>query len=376
MKILFIGQKGIPATFGGVEYHVDKLSSRLAILGHEINVYVRNWYSDKNLQNYKGVRLVHMPTIKNKYLDASIHSFLCSIHAIFAKPDIIHYHAIGPSFFSFIPYLFGKKIVSTIHRLDWQTEKWGTIAKFFLKIGNYISIKVPHRTIVVSEELKHYYKNKYEKETIHITNGKELPQLKPAELIKEKYNLKGRDYILFMGRFTPEKRIDWLIKSFLCLNKNSPKLRNIKLVIAGGPDTTNAYAQKLKELSKSDSDIIYTGFVNGIEKEELLSNALIFVLPSYLEGFPIVLLEAKSYGLCCLVSNISPHREAIDDDIDGLLFNSSNLSDLILKLQTLINNSEIIEKMGRNAREEIKKRPGWNEVAKRTENVYKEIIAQ
>lgn len=374
MKIAFIGQKGIPATFGGVEYHVDELSKGLVTLGYEVNVYVRNWYTEKNLHSYKGVRLIHIPTIKTKHLDASIHSLLCSIHSIFQKSDIIHYHAIGPSFFSLIPRLFGKKIVSTVHRLDWDTEKWGKIAKTFLKIGEYISTKIPPRTIVVSEELKDYFKDKYGKETIHIPHGIDFPQPRPAKLIKEKYNLEGRDYILFMGRLVPEKRVDWLIKSFQSLNKHSSKLKNIKLVIAGGSSATDDYVQRLKELSKNDPEIIYTGFVTGIEKEELLSNALIFVLPSYLEGFPIVLLEAKSYGLCCLASDIPPHCEAIHSGIDGLLFHSDNFSDLILKLQTLIDDPEKVEIMGRNARKEMKKRPSWEEVVKKTEEVYQKLL--
>ncbi|MFQ6082626.1 MAG: glycosyltransferase family 4 protein [Candidatus Aminicenantia bacterium] len=374
MKIAFIGQKGIPATFGGVEYHVDELSKGLVTLGYEVNVYVRNWYTEKNLHSYKGVRLIHIPTIKTKHLDASIHSLLCSIHSIFQKSDIIHYHAIGPSFFSLIPRLFGKKIVSTVHRLDWDTEKWGKIAKTFLKIGEYISTKIPPRTIVVSEELKDYFKDKYGKETIHIPHGTDLFQPRPAGLIKQRYNLEGKDYILFMGRLVPEKRVDWLIKSFQSLNKHSSKLKNIKLVIAGGSSATDDYVQRLKELSKNDPEIIYTGFVTGIEKEELLSNALIFVLPSYLEGFPIVLLEAKSYGLCCLASDIPPHCEAIHSGIDGLLFHSDNFSDLILKLQTLIDDPEKVEIMGRNARKEMKKRPSWEEVVKKTEEVYQKLL--
>jgi len=232
MKFAFIGQKGIPSSFGGVECHVDQVSRGLVRQGYGSVVYVRNWYTEKKLKNYEGVSLIHIPTIKTKHLDASVHSFLSSLHAVFKRSDIIHYHGIGPSFFSIIPRLFGKKILTTVHRLDWATEKWGKLAKFFLKVGEYVSIKIPHQTIVVSEEMKCYFKDKYNKEVIHIPNGVELSELSPIKLIKEKYNLMGRDYILFMGRLVPEKRVDWLIKSFLSLEMSSPAVKDIKLVIA------------------------------------------------------------------------------------------------------------------------------------------------
>ncbi len=186
MKIAFVGQKGIPATWGGVEYHVDRLSRGLVKMGHEVNVYVRSWYTNMSLKNYEGVRLIPMPTLKTKYLDASTHSFLSSIHALYQKYDIIHYHAIGPSSFSIISKLFKKGIVSTVHRLDWDTEKWGKMAKIILKIGEYISVKIPERTIVVSEELKNYFKTKYGIETTHIPNGIDPPELIDVNIIKNK----------------------------------------------------------------------------------------------------------------------------------------------------------------------------------------------
>lgn len=373
MRIAFIGQKGIPAIWGGIEYHVDRLSKGLVKMGHEVNVYVRSWYTNKKLESYEGVRLIHIPTLKTKYLDASIHSFLSSIHAIYQKYDIIHYHAIGPTSFSLIPKLFKKKIISTVHRLDWESEKWGKVAKIILKIGEYISVKIPERTIVVSEEIKNYLKAKYEIETIYIPNGIDLPELRNANIIKNKYGLKGRDYILFMGRLSPEKRVDLLINSFQNLKKITSKLEKVKLVIAGGSSATDSYVARLKGLSKDDSDVIFTGFVSGPEKEELLSNALIFVLPSYLEGLPIALLEAKSYGLCCVASDIPPHRELIRDGVDGFLFKPTSQQDLTEKLQILLDNEEKVKLQGENASKAAETRPGWKEVIERTEQVYREV---
>jgi len=374
VRIAFIGQKGIPVTFGGVEYHVDRLSTELAGLGHDVTVYVRNWYTDKNKKDHEGVRLRHVPTIKGKHLDASVHSFLCSIDCLFGKYDVIHYHAIGPTFFSFIPRIFGKKVVSTVHRRDWETEKWGRFAKTFLKWGELISVKIPGKTFVVSHVLKRYIKEKYDRETIHIPHGIDMPEKKAPDLIKEKYGLQGGDYVLFMGRLAPEKRVDWLISSYLSLFPQGSEDSNIKLVIAGGSSATPEYVEKLEEMSGHNPGIIFTGYVVGTEKEELLSNALLFALPSHLEGFPIVLLEARSYGLCSLVSDIPPHLEAVHTGFDGLLFDSRDQADLTQKLRTLIEDPEQAKLYGKNAYEAIQKRPEWREVAERSAAVYQEMI--
>jgi glycosyltransferase involved in cell wall biosynthesis len=376
MRIAHIGQKGIPATFGGIEYHVDRLSRRQAQRGHDVCVYVRNWYTPKTLKNYEGVRLIHMPTVRSKHLDASVHSLICSFHSLFSGADIIHYHAIGPAFFSWIPWLFGKKVVCTVHRQDWQSEKWKTVARTFLKMGERASIRFPQRTIVVARALQDYFKKKYGKDTIHITHGGFAAVQREASLIKAKHGLKGKDYILFMGRLVPEKRVDLLIQVYLELKSTSPRIQNVKLVIAGGSSATGRYVQSLKSMSQKEPDIHFAGFVSGVEKEELLSNALVFVLPSSLEGFPIALLEAKSYGLCCLVSDISPHREAIQDGYNGLLFRVDDFSDLASKLLSALEDKESLFLMKRKALEQIQKGVSWAEACEQTERVYKELLGQ
>lgn len=374
MRVAYIGQKGMPATFGGVEHHVDRLSREMAAQGHDVTVYVRNWYTDKKLKAYEGVKLAHIPTIKSKHLDASVHSFLCSLHALFGKCDIIHYHGIGPTFFSLIPRLFRKRVVATIHRLDWDTEKWGTLAKSLLKIGELISVKVPQRTIAVSEDLKNYIMEKYQATAIHLGHGTDLPQPKLPGIILNKYCLNTKDYILFMGRLVPEKRVDWLIEGYLELLKNAPEAGHLKLVIAGGSSATPEYVQKLKKMSEGQKSIIFTGYVTGAEKEELLSNALLFVLPSRLEGFPIALLEAKSYGICCLVSDIPPHKEAIQNQVDGVFFKSYDFSDLCKKLQALVRDQDKTTAFGTNAREAMNDLPGWTIVVKKMEAIYQELL--
>jgi glycosyltransferase involved in cell wall biosynthesis len=374
MIIAFIGQKGIPTTFGGVEFHVEQLSRELVAQHHQAIVYVRDWYTDKNLIDFEGVSLIHLPTIRTKHLDAFIHSFLCSIHATFSNVHIIHYHGIGPAIFSLIPWLFGKKVIVTVHRLDWATEKWGKFAKACLKLGEYISAKIPNSTIVVSEDLQKYFKKKYGKVTIHIPNGIAPSYPTSVNFIRKKYHLEKHSYILFMGRLSPEKRVDWLIKAYQELTKQETEISQIKLVIAGGSSATDQYVQQLVKLSNNHAGIISTGYVMGIEKAELLSNALFFVLPSYLEGYPIVLLEAMGYGLCPLASNIAPNQDIIRHEVSGILFDTNSFSDFTNKLKKLLKAPELTRAIGMSAKEEINRRPTWHQVEQQTEEVYNKIL--
>lgn len=369
MKVSFIGQKGIPVTFGGVEYHVDRLASELAKRGIAVSAYVRSWYTDKKKKEHNGVRLIHAPTLKTKHLDASLHSLLSSLHALFAGADIIHYHGIGPAFFSFIPKWFGKKVVCTIHRLDWATEKWSFGARFFLKAGEFMAARVPHRTIVVSSELLAYVREKHHVAALHVSHGSESPQAAAPRLISEKHGLRGADYILFLGRLSPEKRVPWIIKAFREI-KGAGAGAELKLVIAGGSSATDRHVAELKELAANDGEIIFTGYVTGTEKAELLSNALIFTMPSYLEGYPIALMEAKSHGRCCLVSDIPPHREAVADGQDGFLFRADDFDEYKKKLADLLGNPEAAKTVGANARKKMEGMPGWDVIAAKTAAIY------
>jgi len=365
MKIAYIGQKGIPATFGGVEFHVDELAKRLVKIGHEVHVYVRNWYTDKNLKHYQGIRLIHTPTIRTKHFDAFIHSLTSSLHSLFQSYDIIHYHAMGPSVFCWLPKILHKRIVVTLHGLDWKRGKWGSFAKAFLKFTERTAIYIPDKTIVVSKEQKTYFEGKYGKNLIYIPNGVNIPQTKATNaIIKEKYKLNGRDYLLWMGRLTPEKRVDWLVKAFKEIRPD------FKLVIAGGSSATDEYVKKIKKITANDKGIIFTGYVLGQEKQELLNNALLFVLPSCLEGFPITLLEAMSHKLLCLASDIPPHKEVITQGVDGFLFKSDDFYDFVKILKKLLSPSTKSGTAGEKARIKVERAYNWDEIVRKTEFVY------
>jgi glycosyltransferase involved in cell wall biosynthesis len=370
MKIAFIGQKGIPAHFGGVEFHVDDLSRRLAKRGHHISVYVRSWYTPRCLTTYEGVRLLHTPTLRTKHLDAALHSFTSSLHALTQDYDIVHYHALGPSFFAWLPRLRGPKIVVTIHALDWLRPKWGRGAKAFLKLTERTATYLPHTTIVVSRSLGEYFERKYGRPVHYIPNGVNVLPLSSPNTIVGSYGLRGSDYVLFLGRLVPEKRVDWLVRAFC---KTSSPLR---LVIAGDGDVAEDHVQYLRELAGGDPRLLFTGTVGGLVKEELLSNALLYVTPSSMEGLPIALLEAMAHSRCCLASNIPSHQEIIEADRDGLLFEWDNFDQFASKLEDLLAQVDSRRQtLGELARRKVYEKYSWEKVTDATERLYESVLA-
>lgn len=368
MKIAMIGQKGIPSRAGGIEIHVEEISKRLVYLGYEVEAYSRKDYCDEEYSNslYKGINIKYTPFINSKHLDSITHTFTSTISALLSHCDIFHYHALGPSTLAFIPRLFGKKVVCTVHGLDWQRDKWGKFASAYLKFGEYCTAKFAHRTINVSKNLVKYYREKYGLETSYIPNGVERPDLAKALIIKEKYNLSKDNYILFLARLVPEKGIHYLIEAFSRIRTDK------KLVIAGGASHSEDYESLLRQMAKDNENIIFTGFVRDLELAELYSNAYFYVLPSDIEGLPISLLEAMSYGNCCLVSDIAENTDVIGSI--GYSFKKSDVSDLGLKLEMLLNDERKVLKVKEIATQYILNKYNWDQIAINTKHVYMDIM--
>ena len=370
MKIVMLGHKHIPSREGGVEVVVEELSTRMAKLGHEVTCYNRNskHVMDKNeeigkLGEYKGVKIKRVLTIDKKGLSAITSSFFASIKALFSKADVVHYHAEGPCYWIWIVKFFSKKrIVVTIHGLDWQRSKWGGFASKIIKKGEKRAVKYADEIIVLSKNVQNYFKEVYSRDTIYIPNGVNKPNILKANIITKKYKLKKDDYILYLGRIVPEKGIHYLIEAY-----NNIKIDK-KLVIAGGSSDTDEYYKELKELSKNNKNIIFTGFVQGKELEELYSNSYIYVLPSDLEGMPLSLLEAMSYGNCCLTSNIEECSSVIEDK--GVTFKKSNVKDLQDKLEYLCNNVQEVNKYKKESQEYILSKYNWDDVVLKTLELY------
>jgi glycosyltransferase involved in cell wall biosynthesis len=334
MKIAIIGQKGIPAKIGGVEKHVESISLELSRMGHEVYVYTRPSYTDKNLKEYKGVNLISIPSINTKHLDAISHTFLACLDIIFnRKFDIVHFHSIGPSALIFMIKIFRPKlpVVATFHCQDYYHQKWGVFARACLRIGERIACKMPNKVITVSEILKAYTNSRYNVEAEYVPNGALVQEKEEAREIKKIWGLEKDSYFLTTSRLIRHKGIHYAIKAYQNLKTDK------KLVIAGNGFFTNDYAQELKELVKDNKNIIFTGSQSGKILAELYSNAYLLLQPSESEGLSLSLLEAMSYGIPILASDIPENKEALGGA--GFTFRNKDVEDLRNKMQELLDSN-------------------------------------
>ena len=369
MKIAMIGHKRIPSREGGVEVVVEKLSLRMVNLGHQVDAYNRLGHhvsgEENDLErtkNYNGIRIITIPTFQNKQLNAVVYSFLAAIRVIFGKYDVIHFHASGPCAMLWIPKLFGFHTIATLHGIDSTRAKWGGFASKYLRFGEKVASKYADDLIVLSENNKEYILKTYGREAVFIPNGIDISENREADIIKSKYNLSKNGYLLFLGRLVPEKGVHFLIDAFKNVNTNK------KLVISGGISHSDSYLSELKLLSENDDRIIFTGFVQGAELEELFSNSLIYVLPSDVEGMPMSLLEAMSFGNCCLVSDIPENIEVVEEK--AVSFKKGDVHDLKLKLQMLLENEQLVEKYKKNAANYILNKYNWDVIVDKTIELY------
>ena len=369
LKIAMLGQKKLDRS-GGIEVVVTELATKMVKLGHEVTCYNRRGHHvsgkefDTDIKdNYQGVRVKTVPTINKKGLAAMTSSFFAAICCAFGKYDVVHFHAEGPCAMLWIPKLFGKKCVATIHGLDHLREKWqnGFGSKYTL-FGEKIAVKYADEIIVLSKGVQDYFKQTYNRETVFIPNGVNKPVMKEADLIKQKYGLIKDSYILYLGRLVPEKGLRYLITAYKKVNTDK------KLVIAGGASDTDDFFTEMKKLSKGDDRIIFTGFVQGQALEELYSNAYVYTLPSDLEGMPLSLLEGMSYGNCCLTSDIAECTEVVSDK--AVVFKKSDTNNLRDKLQELCDNKNIVNIYKSEACNYICSKYNWDEVVDKTINLY------
>lgn len=370
LRIAMLGHKRIPSREGGVEIVVEELCTRMVNKGHKVTCYNRGGhhvsgkeFDSEKIKNYKGITLKTVPTINVRGLAAMSASVFAGIKASFGKYDVVHFHAEGPCAMLWLPKLSGKRCVATIHGLDHQRAKWGKLASTYIMMGEKCAVKHADEIIVLSKGERDYFKDTYGRETKFIPNGVNRPIIREPQIIREKFDLEKDSYILFLGRLVPEKGLRYLVEAFK--NVKTDK----KLVIAGGSSDTDEFAKELKQMAKGDERIIFTGFVQGEELDELYSNAYVYTLPSDLEGMPLSLLEAMSYGNCCLVSDIDECASVVEDK--AMVFEKSNVEQLQEKLQEACDKPEIVEKYKKEAADFICEKYNWDDVVERTMELYR-----
>lgn len=364
MKVNVYGLRGFPEVQGGVEKHSQELYPLLANNRILFKIFRRKPYviSDKR---YRNIEFKDLWTIKSKYLEAIIHSFLAVIYTIKDKPDLVHIHNIGPASTLILLKLFGLKTIVTYHSANYEHKKWDVPgAKLIIRLMEKITFLFADKIIFISDAQRKKVASHLSK-AITVPNGTPTFNKLVPEISLSQFNIMKKRYILSVGRIVREKRFEDLIRAFKYLSNN------YKLVIAGSFDNDATYFNKLKDISSEN--IVFTGNLTPNNLKLLYDNAYCFVLPSENEGMPIVLLEAMSFGLCPLVSNIKENLDVIKEDY-GYSFKTKNVKDLKKQLEFMIKNPESVKEKGLKAKQYVKKTYDWDVIAKKTLKVYEEAL--
>jgi glycosyltransferase involved in cell wall biosynthesis len=364
MRIAMIGVKGVPHP-GGIENVVEQLGARLIKRGHDVTVYVRPHYTPRSRTEFCGMRLIHLPSLPTKHFDAVTHTFLATAHATMtSRMDVAHVHSIGLSPFAIPLRLRGISTVLQSHGLDWQRQKWGSLARAYLRASDRSAVLFPNATTVVSRKMQRYYESHLGRPVLYIPNGVNACSRVPPDNIL-RLGLRGDDYILFASRLVPEKGLHYLLDAYKAIGNPGKKL-----VVAGDSNYGDQYALKLKQ--QGNRDIMFLGFVRGRLFEELLSWAYLYVLPSDIEGLSTGLLQAMSYGNCVLVSNIEENMEVVAEN--GLCFDSGNVADLKAKLEFLLGRENLVKEYRLKAQEHVRRNFSWDVVADEYEKLYLRLM--
>lgn len=340
MKIAMIGQKGIPATFGGVERHVQELSEQLVARGHEVTVYSRPWYAPETGTSFNGIAVVPLWSFKSKHFDTISHTLLATLHAMRHKHSIIHYHGVGPALLSWIPRYFAPDttVIATFHSIDRKHKKWGLIARWFLRLGEWAACTFPHHTIAVSRTIEQYARDVYDRDTVYIPNSVNIPAHGTNPALLKEWSISSGNYILVVSRLIPHKGIHYVMEAFKNIEDSEPDLlNNKKLVIVGDGYYTGDYVRQLTVLADTSDNIIMTGFQSGEKLAALFEHASLMVHASDNEGMPITVLEGMSNGLPILLSDIPEHRDLVGEKT--CFFLHGNVSSLTSRLKELLRES-------------------------------------
>lgn len=370
VRIVFLGLRGFPGVQGGVETHAAHLCTLLVEMGCDVEVIVRSPYQSAEFrQSWRGVRFEPLWSPKSKGLEAILHTFLGVLYAGFvSRPDVLHIQAIGPALMTPLARLLGLRVVVTHHGPDYDRQKWGRIAKLALRLGERFGMRWSNGRIVISEVIREIVKQKHSMPSTLIPNGVVLPTLLDTMETLDKFGLSSGKYVLLVSRLVPEKRHLDLIAAFSAVG-----LSDWKLVIVGASDHPDAYTSEVLRVASLTPGVVCTGFQSGFPLRELYAHAGLFVLPSSHEGLPIAMLEALSYGLPVLASDIPANLEV------GLpsehYFPLGNVAALSARLREFA--ARPLLKVDREARRTwVMNHYDWRDIAKRTMDVYRKVMAR
>jgi len=362
MHVFVTGTRGVPDIPGGVEKHCEKLYPLIVDSGILVTIATRRPYVTRFFKTWRHIELEHLFTPRIKSFEAIVHTFLAVLTAWRKGADIVHIHTVGPGLVVPFARILGLKVVFTNHGPDYDRQKWGCIARAMLRLGEYMGGRFADEVIVISATIGDIIRKRCGRQPVLIPNGVEIPEKSAANDYLEKIGVRPGGYILAVSRFVPEKGLDLLIEAF------KGAATDLKLVIAGDADHVTRYSQSLKKEMAQDRVIVGTGYITGDALNQVYSHARLFVLPSYHEGLPIALLEAMSYGLPVLVSDIPANKEV--DLPAERYFRRGDVVDLKKKMKALLQKGLSAEEQ-KTIRGEIEKKYNWDKIAQQTIEVYR-----
>jgi glycosyltransferase involved in cell wall biosynthesis len=369
MRIAMLGLRGVPATFGGIERHVEEVGARLVEMGEDVTVFCRNNYAADRRAEHRGMRLRYLPTVGTKHLDAIVHTGLAAPLSL-AGFDVVHFHAVGPGLLSPLPaYLSHARVVQTVHGLDSERQKWGPLATAVLRAGEWLSARVPDTTIVVSRVLEQHYLRRYGRLTHYVPNGIEVQPPAGGDEVLRRLGLRPGGYLLFVGRLVPEKAPDLLLRAFALVKTD------LRLVVVGGSSHSDEYVATVEGLAAGDDRVLLTGYLYNHDLAQLYAHAAAFVTPSTMEGSPLTLLEAAAAGTPVLASDIPAHLELLGVDSAGRRsFPAGDAQALAASISRVTADLDAERLGAARLREELLAARSWDAVAAATQDVYRRVL--
>ena len=374
MKIAVIGAKGLPPKQGGIEHHCAEVYSRIAAQGHSVDLFARSSYTDNtgfSQSEFKGVRVISLPCSKNSGLDVMLSSALAAILVSGKHYDIVHFHALGPALFSWLPRITSfARVVVTCHGLDWQRDKWGKLASGSILLGEKAAVLYAHKMVVVSEALQSYFRQTYEIDSVYIPNAPAVYAASDRNFAWGKsLGLEQGRYIVFLGRLVPEKCPELLIQAFQALQPSG-----WKLVLVGGC-TSSSYKAQLLKLTNNNPNVLFTEEIIGSKLSEIVKSAGLYVSPSNLEGLPMSMLEAMEQDIPIVASDIPPHCQLLANN-RGVLFRTGSLESCIQKLDWAICHPQELKLMAEQAKAYVQLNYNWNKITATLLELYEATLVR
>jgi glycosyltransferase involved in cell wall biosynthesis len=360
MKIAILGTRGIPANYGGFETFAEQLGVRLAARGHQVTVYCRKHYATAQDGTYNGVKLVTLPTIKHKYFDTIVHTFLSTLHALPRQFDVILICNAANSVFAWMPRVLGVPTLVNVDGLERKRKKWNWIGQHYYQLSEWLSTFLPTGIVTDAQVIQDYYATRYGKKSAMIAYGAEVARRAEPEAL-QKYGLQPNQYVLYVSRLEPENNAHLAIEAYRNLNTDWP------LVIVGGAPYAEEYIAQLKLMA--DERVKFLGFVFGEDYRALQQNAYCYVHSTEVGGTHPALIEAMGAGNCALTLDTPENREVLGEA--GLLY--GNATELTELLQRVLADSALIEEYRRRAMTRVLQLYNWEQITDEYENLLAQM---